>query len=149
MEPASFDRGPGESPHDWYARLKALSTHGLTSYQQRVRALRMEAARREMRQQKKAPPQARKTSAGKPPEAESAAAGDPGAARPHEAAERDQLWESLRVLLPDIQRLADGGFDGSERDRQFVQLLARIVAAELSFRAPEDPGPPATPGVTT
>jgi hypothetical protein len=51
------------------------------------------------------------------------------------SAERDHLWASLRTLLPDIQRLAGGGFDGSERDQQLLLLLARIVAAELAFRA--------------
>jgi len=50
------------------------------------------------------------------------------------SAERDQLWSSLRALRPEIDRLADGGFDGSEREQQLVQLLARIVSAELHFR---------------
>jgi hypothetical protein len=52
-------------------------------------------------------------------------------------AARDQLWASLRSLLPEINRLAEGQSDGSERERQIVQLLARIVAAELGFRAEE------------
>ena len=50
-------------------------------------------------------------------------------------AARDQLWAGLRVLSPDIERLAEGAFDGTERQRQVVQLLARIVSAELAFRA--------------
>jgi hypothetical protein len=50
---------------------------------------------------------------------------------------RDQLWSSLRALLPEIERIAGGQFDGSERERQVVQILARIVAAELRFRADE------------
>jgi hypothetical protein len=50
-------------------------------------------------------------------------------------AARDQLWASLRVLLPDIERVAEGEFDGSERQREIVRLVARIVAAELQFRA--------------
>jgi hypothetical protein len=50
-------------------------------------------------------------------------------------AARDQLWASLRPLLPEIDRLAEGGFDGSDRQRQMAQLLARIVANELRFRA--------------
>jgi hypothetical protein len=53
------------------------------------------------------------------------------------SAERDQLWSSLRALRPEIERLADGTFDGSEREQQLVRLLARIVAAELQFRAEE------------
>lgn len=50
-------------------------------------------------------------------------------------AARDQLWASLRQLKPQIDRLAQGEFDGSERERQIAQLLARIVSAELRFRA--------------
>jgi hypothetical protein len=48
--------------------------------------------------------------------------------------ERDQLWASLRQLLPEIRRLSDGQFNGSERERLLLQLLARIVAAEMQFR---------------
>jgi hypothetical protein len=54
-------------------------------------------------------------------------------------AARDQLWASLRTLLPEIERVAAGDLDGSERQRQIIQLLARIVTAELGFRA-EEPG---------
>jgi hypothetical protein len=50
-------------------------------------------------------------------------------------AARDQLWASLRPLLPEIDRLSEGQFDGSERQRQMIPLLARIVANELRFRA--------------
>ena len=49
-------------------------------------------------------------------------------------AARDQLWASLQALLPEIELLAEGGFDNSERHRQIVQVLARIVVAELNFR---------------
>ena len=60
-------------------------------------------------------------------------------------AARDQLWSSLRALVPEINRLAAGERDDSERERQLVVLLARIVAEELRFRAeearPEEPGP--------
>ena len=52
-------------------------------------------------------------------------------------AERDQLWASLRALRPEIDRLAAGQWDGSERQRQVVLLIARIVAAELDFRGRE------------
>jgi hypothetical protein len=55
-------------------------------------------------------------------------------------AARDQLWASLRVLQPEIDRLAEGAWDGSERERQIVQLLARIVAAELQFRDQQSGG---------
>ena len=54
-------------------------------------------------------------------------------------AARDQLWAGLRALGPEIERLADGAFDGTERQRQVVQLLARIVSAELAFRAGQTP----------
>jgi hypothetical protein len=53
-------------------------------------------------------------------------------------AARDQLWASLRLLLPEINRLAQGQSDGSERERQIIQLLARVVSAELGFRAEEN-----------
>lgn len=52
-----------------------------------------------------------------------------------EIAERDQLWASLRPLRSEIARLAAGDFEDSERQRQMVLLLARIVAAEMDFRA--------------
>jgi hypothetical protein len=56
-------------------------------------------------------------------------------------AARDQLWASLRVLLPEIDQLASGSFGASARELQIIQLLARIVAAELRFRAETDPSP--------
>lgn len=40
-------------------------------------------------------------------------------------AERDQLWSALRALLPEIERIAAGHFDGSARERQVAVLLAR------------------------
>lgn len=54
-----------------------------------------------------------------------------------ETAERDQLWASLRALKPEIERLAAGDFDGSDRQRQLVVVLAQIVAAEMTYRARE------------
>jgi hypothetical protein len=48
---------------------------------------------------------------------------------------RDQLWASLPALLPEINRLADGEFSGSEREKQLIQVVAKVVAAELQFRA--------------
>jgi hypothetical protein len=58
---------------------------------------------------------------------------DPSEAR--ESSERDQFWASLRALRPEIERLAAGELEPSERQRQIVVLLARIVAAEMDFRA--------------
>jgi hypothetical protein len=52
-------------------------------------------------------------------------------------AARDQLWASLRALLPEINRIATGPLDGSEREQQIIRLLARIVTAELGFRDEE------------
>ena len=57
--------------------------------------------------------------------------------RVQEISERDQLWASLRALRPEIDRVAAGGFDASEQQRQIMALLARIVAAEMDFRARE------------
>jgi hypothetical protein len=53
--------------------------------------------------------------------------------------ERDQLWAALRTLRPLIEQLARGEFDGSEAQGRAVQLLARIVAAELDYRAQGGP----------
>ena len=49
-------------------------------------------------------------------------------------AARDQLWSSLRALLPEINGIASGQLDGSPRQKQLIQVIARIVAAELTFR---------------
>jgi hypothetical protein len=54
-----------------------------------------------------------------------------------EISERDQLWASLRALRSEIDRLAQGQFDSSERQREMIVLLARIVASELDFRSRE------------
>lgn len=63
---------------------------------------------------------------------------DPEQAR--ESSERDQLWASLRVLCPEIDRLTAGEFDGSDRQKQLVTVLARIVAGEMDYRAKEAAG---------
>ncbi len=67
---------------------------------------------------------------------------DPSQAQ--ESAERDQLWASLRLLLPEIERLAEGRLDGSDRERELTRVLARVVAAELRFRGAA-PGPGSEP----
>jgi hypothetical protein len=48
---------------------------------------------------------------------------------------RDQLWASLPALLPEIALLAKGEFSGTEREKQLIQVVAKVVAAELQFRA--------------
>jgi hypothetical protein len=50
-------------------------------------------------------------------------------------AARDQLWSSLRALLPEINNIVSGQFDGSPRQQHLIQVIARIVAAELTFRS--------------
>jgi hypothetical protein len=54
-----------------------------------------------------------------------------------ETSERDQLWASLRLLQPEIDRLAAGDFDGTERQNKLIGVLAQIVTAEIKFRARE------------
>jgi hypothetical protein len=51
-----------------------------------------------------------------------------------ESSERDQLWASLRALRPEIHRLAAGEFDSSDRQKQIITVLARIVVAEMDYR---------------
>lgn len=55
--------------------------------------------------------------------------------RLQEISERDQLWASLRGLRSEIERLATGEWDGGDRQQQLLVLLARIVLAEMNFRA--------------
>jgi hypothetical protein len=50
-------------------------------------------------------------------------------------ADRDQLWSSLRTLLPEIEQLAKGDYGATPREQQLMQVLARVVVAELKFRA--------------
>jgi len=56
-----------------------------------------------------------------------------------ESSERDQLWASLRALRPEIDRLVAGRFDSSDRQRQIISVLARIVVAEMDYRAKNAP----------
>jgi hypothetical protein len=51
-----------------------------------------------------------------------------------ELSERDQLWASLRALRPEIDALAAGRFDGTDRQTAVATILARVVAAELDYR---------------
>jgi hypothetical protein len=41
------------------------------------------------------------------------------------------------ALRPEIDRLAAGQFDSSDRQKQIISVLARIVAAEMDYRAKE------------
>lgn len=52
-----------------------------------------------------------------------------------EIAQRDQLWASLRALQAEIEQIAAGELTGSARERQLIQILGRVVASELKFRA--------------
>ena len=38
-------------------------------------------------------------------------------------------------MRPEIDRLATGLFDSSDRQKQIVSVVARIIAAEMDFRA--------------
>ncbi len=51
-----------------------------------------------------------------------------------ESSERDQLCSSLLALRPEIDCLAAGQFDSSERQKQIIAVLARIVVAEMEYR---------------
>jgi hypothetical protein len=51
-----------------------------------------------------------------------------------EISERDQLWASLRSLREEIEHLATGGFEGTDRERQVIAILARIIVTEIDFR---------------
>ena len=55
---------------------------------------------------------------------------------PEEIEERNQLWLSLTALRAEIESLALGEWESTERQRQVVTLLARIVLAEIEFRTP-------------
>jgi hypothetical protein len=57
---------------------------------------------------------------------------DPDAAQ--EMSERDQLWASLRALRPEIDSLAAGNLEPTERQARLILILARVVAAEMDFR---------------
>ena len=54
-----------------------------------------------------------------------------------EMSERDQLWASLRPLRPEIEQLAAGKLDASERQARLLLIVARIVLAELDYRSRE------------
>jgi hypothetical protein len=51
-----------------------------------------------------------------------------------ESTARDQLWASLLALRLEIDYLAAGQFDSSDRQRQIISVLARIVVAEMDYR---------------
>ena len=52
-------------------------------------------------------------------------------------ADRDQLWANLRVLRHEIERMAAGEPGIEDLRQQLTALLARIVLAELDYRARE------------
>ncbi len=55
-------------------------------------------------------------------------------------AARDQLWSSLPALRAEIELLARGELTGTDRQLEIIQLVARIVLAELQFRAEDAAG---------
>ena len=52
-----------------------------------------------------------------------------------EMSERDQLWASLRPLRPEIEQLAAGQLEPSERQAKLLLIVSRIVLAEMDYRA--------------
>ena len=52
-----------------------------------------------------------------------------------EMSERDQLWASLRPLRPEIEQLAAGQLEASERQARLLLIVSRIVLAEMDYRA--------------
>ena len=48
---------------------------------------------------------------------------------------RNALWASLGALLPEIESLAGGNIGDTQRERQVIQLVARIVVNEYRLRA--------------
>jgi hypothetical protein len=56
-----------------------------------------------------------------------------------ESSQLDQLWASLRALRPEIERLASGQFDSSDRQKQIITVLARIIVAEMDYRTKDAP----------
>ncbi|HVS35203.1 MAG TPA: hypothetical protein VMS17_06445 [Gemmataceae bacterium] len=60
----------------------------------------------------------------------------PRGAGPATASGRTGGFDQLRVLLPDIDRIARGELDGSERQTDVIRLLAYVVAELL--RSSED-----------
>ena len=57
-----------------------------------------------------------------------------------EQSERDQLWASLRPLRPEIEQLAAGKLEPSERQARLLLIVARIVLAELDYRTRDTAG---------
>ena len=51
-----------------------------------------------------------------------------------EISERDQLWASLRSLREEIEHLATGDLEGTDRERQVIAIVARIIVTEIDFR---------------
>jgi len=54
---------------------------------------------------------------------------------------RDQFWTSLQTLQPELVRIAQGEFDGTDRQKQLLRIIAQVTVFELKFRAEwADPG---------
>jgi len=47
---------------------------------------------------------------------------------------RDQFWSRLVDLLPEIDQLAVDPIEHSPRKQPLIQVLAKVVIAELRFR---------------
>jgi hypothetical protein len=53
-------------------------------------------------------------------------------------AHRDQLWASLRVLRPEIERLAQRSKPLTDNQQDLAVLIAKILLAELDYRVQEE-----------
>lgn len=56
-------------------------------------------------------------------------------AHENENQERKELWASLQVLRPEIDKLVARKFDFSKRQRDLIALMARIIVSEIDFQA--------------
>lgn len=52
-------------------------------------------------------------------------------------ASQDQAWAGARRRQPDIERISNGGFDGSECDRMPAAYFASLVMGRLHMLAAE------------
>ncbi len=43
----------------------------------------------------------------------------------------DSMWKAMADHMKDIERIAKGGFNSSERDRDIVQMVFSMVAGDL------------------
>jgi len=52
----------------------------------------------------------------------------------------DQAWATMRQYFVDIDRIADDGCDGSEKDVEIVRKMAQLIRGEITLRILEGEG---------